>query len=51
MLPIPTATTTLETIRSCWQVPYIAHFCTLFNKYLDLPSFDTEVSEFLATFY
>ena len=41
MLPIPT---TLEKIQSCWQIPYIAHFCTLFNKYLDFPSFDTEVS-------
>lgn len=41
MLPIPN---TLEKIQSCWQIPYIAHFCTLFNKYLDLPSFDTEVS-------
>lgn len=39
MLPIPS---TLEKIQSCWQIPYIAHFCTLFNKYLDLPSFDTE---------
>ena len=43
MLPIPT---TLKKIQSCWQIPYIAHFCTLFNKYLDLPSFDTEVSCF-----
>lgn len=31
-------------IQSWWEVPYIAHFCSLFSGSFQLPDFDIEVS-------
>lgn len=29
-------------IQSCWEIPYIAHFCSLFSDPFKLPQFDIE---------
>lgn len=29
-------------IQSCWEIPYIAHFCSLFSDAFKLPQFDIE---------
>lgn len=34
----------LTEIQSWWEVPCIAHFCSLFRSAFDLPDFDIEVS-------
>ena len=33
----------LETIRSWWKVPAVAHFCSLFRSTFKLPDFEIEV--------
>lgn len=34
----------LTEIQSWWEVPCIAHFCSLFRSAFDLPDFDIEVN-------
>ncbi|XP_071809237.1 uncharacterized protein [Asterias amurensis] len=35
----------IEDIRSCWKVPAIAHFCSLFRSTFSLPDFEIEELE------
>jgi len=36
----------ISELRSWWEVPSIAHFCSLFRAAFDLPDFDIEVIYF-----
>jgi len=34
----------ISDVQSWWEIPCIAHFCSLFRLYFDLIDFDIEVS-------
>lgn len=36
----------VEEIQSWWEVPAIAHFCSLFRTAFNLPDFEIEVKKF-----
>lgn len=40
----------LPDVQSWWEVPCIAHFCSLFRLYFELLDFDIEVS-IIYTFF
>lgn len=40
-----TPLTTVEELKSWWEIPAIAHFCHIFSDFLELPDFDIEEFE------